>query len=319
MAKHLVTGSAGFVGSHLARTLINNNQVVHGLDNLVGGYLENIKDIEDNPNFSFIQDDIRNFKTKEEYDYIWHLAARGELYFCRNNPKEAVDINVNGTLNILNIAVNNGVQHMFFADTSAEYDNVEDNYPTKENICPNHKSPLGLYAITKMAASQFVRTYGIKNNFGTTLFRYTNIYGSSMNLNRDIPPVIGSFAKSLINNEQCYIYGDGTKRRDFLYIEDLNKFHMCAFNNRKNKKDTQTFNAGSGINYSIREIYDKVYDAVSLLEDNISNREDVIYKDDQPDEAYITMVDIIKANYLLGWKPTVSVDDGIRLTIDNIL
>ena len=85
---------------------------------------------------------------------------------------------------------------------------------------------MGYYAITKMAASQFVRSFGKSNNIGTTLFRYTNIYGPSMNLKRDIPPVVGAFTDGIFSGDDCTIYGDGSKRRDFLHIDDLSDFHI---------------------------------------------------------------------------------------------
>ena len=203
MSSHLITGAAGFVGSHLAKRLIKEGHEVYGMDSLDCGFMANIDELLDHPNFHFKNADIRNencIVAEIQIDYVWHLAARGEVWFCRDNPEEALDVNVIGTLNILKQAKRMGAKHIFFADTSAEYDSFEDDqyFPTAEWMAPNTVTPMGYYPITKMCASQFVRSFGHKNDIGTTLFRYTNIYVLSMNLDRDIPPVVGAFTSKLL-------------------------------------------------------------------------------------------------------------------------
>ena len=337
MAKHFITGVCGFVGSHLARKLLENDNEVWGIDNLVCGFDENIKDIIDDKNFHFSKLDILDeilvsFPTKlkrsrlqtimprwgGDIDYVWHLAARGEVYWCRDNPKEALDVNVKGTLNVLQLAKQGKCKHFFFADTSAEYDSFEDEqyYPTAEWMAPNTITPMGYYPITKMCASQFVRSFGKKNGFGTTLFRYTNIYGPSMNLDRDIPPVVGAFTSRLFTNQEPIIYGSGSKRRDFLYIDDLMQFHRAAFKYRSDKLDSQTYNAGSGKNYSIMEVYRKVYKACRKITRNIPSL--IEYKPNQPDEAQVTLANIEKASTDLNWEPIISFDEGVDRTVESL-
>ena len=127
----------------------------------------------------------------------------GATYFCRDFPKLAVLTNINGTISMLDIAINSKCKHFFFADSSSLYDSLvgDEYYPSAESMAPNTKTPMGIYAITKMAASQLVRSFGERHSFGTSLFRYTNIYGPSMNLQRDIPPVVGSFTSKLLTGE----------------------------------------------------------------------------------------------------------------------
>ena len=216
MSKHLVTGVCGFVGSHLARRLLAEGHQVYGVDSLVCGFAENIDDTIHHKNFLVKISDINtlpfNFlKLLGGIDSTWHLAARGETYWCRDNPEEALRANVHGTLKILDMAKNAGCRHFFFSDTSAEYDGFDDDeyFPTAEWMAPNTITPMGYYSITKMCASQFIRSFGKKNNMGTTLFRYFNVYGPSMNLERDIPPVIGSFTSKLLRGEKPIIYGTG--------------------------------------------------------------------------------------------------------------
>ena len=321
MDKHLITGVAGFVGSHLARRLVQEGHQIWGVDSLVCGFKENMKDLHFNKNFQFIQNDIRHMKTDvRKFDYVWHLAARGEVYWCRDHPKEALDVNVNGTLNILRVAKAAGCKHFFFADTSAEYDSFEDEdwmyFPASEWMAPSTITPMGYYPITKMCASRFVRSFGHKNNIGTTLFRYTNIYGPSMNLDRDIPPVVGAFTSKLLSDEEPIIYGDGTKRRDFLHIDDLTDFHIAVLKARADKKDTQTYNAGSGENHSILEVYNVVHAACRKIMKNIPSL--INHKPDQPDEAQITLANIEKAKEELGWNPTISFKEGVEKTVKSL-
>ena len=322
MAKHLITGCAGFLGSHLARRLLKEGHEVFGLDNFDCGFLANIADMKKHPNFHFKNADICNKwccdNIHTTIDFVWHLAARGELYFCRDYTEEAIDVNVKGTLNILQQAKRLRARHFFFSDTSAEYDSFteDEHYPTAEWMAPNTITPMGYYAITKMAASQFVRSFGKTNDIGTTLFRYTNIYGPSMNLERDIPPVVGSFAARIFENNTPIIYGDGSKRRDFLHIDDLTDFHMAALVVRGNRDGSETYNAGFGKNHSILQVYHKVFDACKKVKANIPSL--VEYKDDQPNEAQVTLADITKADVELAWVPKISFEEGVRKTVQSL-
>jgi len=321
MSSHLITGAAGFVGSHLAKRLIKDGHEVYGMDSLDCGFMANIDELLDHPNFHFKNADIRNencIVAEIQIDYVWHLAARGEVWFCRDNPEEALDVNVIGTLNILKQAKRMGVKHIFFADTSAEYDSFEDDqyFPTAEWMAPNTVTPMGYYPITKMCASQFVRSFGHKNDIGTTLFRYTNIYGPSMNLDRDIPPVVGAFTSKLLGGEKAIVYGDGTKRRDFLHIDDLTDFHIAALKARGDEKDTKTYNAGSGENQSISKVYSTVYAACEKITKNLTSL--INFKPDQPDEAQVTLANIEKAKEELGWEPIISFEDGVEKTVKSL-
>ena len=321
MSSHLITGAAGFVGSHLAKRLIKEGHEVYGMDSLDCGFMANIDELLDHPNFHFKNADIRNencIVAEIQIDYVWHLAARGEVWFCRDNPEEALDVNVIGTLNILKQAKRMGGKHIFFGDTSAEYDSFEDDqyFPTAEWMAPNTVTPMGYYPITKMCASQFVRSFGHKNDIGTTLFRYTNIYGPSMNLDRDIPPVVGAFTSKLLGGEKAIVYGDGTKRRDFLHIDDLTDFHIAALKARGDEKDTKTYNAGSGENQSISQVYSTVYAACEKITKNLTSL--INFKPDQPDEAQVTLANIEKAKEELGGEPIISFEDGVEKTVKSL-
>ena len=130
----LVTGVCGFVGSNLARRLLNEGHCVTGIDNMSCGFFKNIEDLMLHPgHFNFDAVDIRDYRAEEDsFDAVFHLGARGETYWCRDNVEEAIDVNVKGTLNMLKVAKDGGAEHFYFADTSAEYDSFEDEqyYPS---------------------------------------------------------------------------------------------------------------------------------------------------------------------------------------------
>jgi UDP-glucose 4-epimerase len=353
----MITGVCGFIGSNLAKRLIKEGHTVVGIDNLSVGFEENISSLKDNPRFMFLNIDIRNINVIGRYldiikirefieeqggdiEIVYHLAARGETYWCQQNPTEAIDVNISGTVNMLEIAKEFGCKHFVFADTSAEYDNIEykperaiSNYPESRTVsieqstypsrvyqAPNDKTPRGLYSITKMAASQFVRAWSDENAIGSTLFRPFNVYGQSMNLDRDIPPVIGAFIKAFIDKKQPVIFGDGSKRRDFIYIEDVVELLTRVLQFRIHMIDTQTFNMGTGINHSILEIYNYIKSDLSrrynempiefMSPKHLQNKE---Y------EAQITLADMTETNNYFNWNPSTKIEEGISKTLDSIL
>ena len=136
-----------------------------------------------------------------------------------------------------------------------------------------------------------------------------------MNLERDIPPVIGSFTSKLLRGEKPIIYGTGEKSRDFIHIDDVTNFHICALEKRAAKTDTQTYNVGTGKRYTIKEVYDKVYAECKKIDSDVSD--EIEYKPDQPDEAHTTLANIDKAKEL-GWQPEISFDEGVKLTVQSL-
>lgn len=339
----LVTGCAGFIGSHLCRKLLQMGHTVRGIDDLSVGFKENVEDLGEfnkskEGNGRFLPNDIpwnwmiRDIRDKSlpkiwaegmygDFDIIYHLAARGETYWCQQNPDQAVDVNVNGALNILEFAKMCNCKHIVFTDTSAEYDGLtgKDWYPTDEDDAPNQHTPMGIYSITKMAASQFVRAWALENNATATIFRPFNVYGPSMNLERDIPPVIGNFAVKMLKKEQCVIYGDGEKRRDFIYIDDAIDLFIKTLD-LDNARCSQTFNMGSGENYSINEIYELVFSEVinRLPLSRVCPIPHQIFKPNKPYEAQMTLADINKTRRTFDWSPKVSIEEGLLRTINDI-
>jgi len=297
----LVTGVAGFIGSNLSRNLISNNINVIGIDNLSYGVKDQI------PNgVKFFKEDIRDKQISnlfEEVDYVFHLAAKNSLIDCENNPSETHDINVNGTKNIFNISLNKGVKKVIYAESSAVYEGVEI-LPSIESItCPK-----SIYAKSKMATNTMAHELFISKGLITTGLRYFNVYGPHQDYRRTIPPVFSAFIIKMLQGESPIIYGDGSKKRDFVYVDDVNDFHLMCLNN--SQTDNKIFNIGSGKNYSVQSIYNQIK---TILKSDIKP----IYGENFDFEAQDTLANIDAAKKI-GWAPNTSISSGLKKSIDYI-
>jgi len=327
MKKVLITGVAGFVGSHTARRFLDEGWIVYGIDNFSKGYKENIEDMLPNGNFIFIAADIRDVNLAKRYarielDCVYHLAAVGDIPKCLSDPVDAVNNNIVGSLNILDVAYKTNAKHIYFADTSAVYDGISDEriFPLRENAAPNSYSPNSVYAITKTCAASLLQTFCKRFGIGYTGFRYSNIYGPSMDLTREVPPVIGGLAKKIINNEQPIIYGDGSKVREFVYIDDLVELHY-TMSEQMDSKRIITLNVGSGRPITIKDLYYVVWDICNQLKlGAVTARDDIDWRPERPDEAKRVELDrSVTRGISNGWDANTSLEDGIRKTIKSIM
>ena len=302
--KILITGVAGFVGSNLADQLLKENSFslsVIGVDNLSYGIREQI------PNsVEFHQVDIRS---KEIYplfagvDYVFHLAAKNCISDCQADPVETADVNVTGTVNVFEAAKRAKVKKVIYAESSAIYEGSQV-FPTSES----EMKPESFYAVSKICDNLFAQGY--QKYFGLKMvgLRYFNVYGPRQDYRRTIPPIMSAFIIKLLRGEPPIIYGDGSKKRDFVYIEDVNTFHIqCMTDPRTNGK---VFNIGSGKNYSVLEIYDMISEVLGV---KISP----IFKSNLPGEAQNTLADITEAKKL-GWYPKVGIKAGLKDMIEYI-
>ena len=299
--KVIITGVAGFIGSNLASRLLREGYAVIGLDNLSYGLRENIPE-----GVEFYQLDIRD---KEIYpifkgvDVVFHLAAKNCIADCQQDPVETADINVRGTVNVFEAARKAKVKKVIYAESSALYEGAK-NYPTPEE----DEAPESFYAVSKMASKYFAEAYHRFNQVKYTDLRYFCVYGPVQDYRRTIPPVMSAFIIKLLKKEPPIIYGTGEKRRDFVYIDDVNDFHLLCINDKWT--DNKVFNLGSGVNYSVNEIYHMVSE---LLEIDIPP----IKKPDLPGEARITLADITEACGL-GWRPKTDIKKGLMESISYI-
>jgi UDP-glucose 4-epimerase len=301
-SKILITGVAGFIGSNLADRLINDDKYeVIGIDNLAYGREEQIPD-----GVRFHKIDIRDkeiYSLFKDVDFVYHLAAKNSIIDCQNNPLETSDINVTGTVNVFEACKLNNVKKVIYAESSAMYEG-SDVLPTPET----EVNPQSFYSVSKFATMYFAEAYSRFYNLKSTALRYFCVYGPRQDYRRTIPPVFSSFIIKLLKGEQPYIFGTGEKRRDFVYVDDINDFHIQCMND--DRTTGKVFNLGSGKNYSINEIYNIIS---GLLKTEVKP----LYKIDQPGEAFANLADITEAKKL-DWQPKTDLTTGLLRSIEFI-
>lgn len=302
MINVLITGIAGFIGSNLADKLISlGNYNVIGIDNLAYGVKEQIPEGVDFHKLDIRSKDI--YPLFEKIDYVYHFAAKNSIVDCQNNPLETSDINVTGTVNVFEACKNAKVKKVIYAESSALYEG-SDVLPTPES----EVKPQSFYSVSKLAGMYFAEAYKRFFNLNSTALRYFCVYGPRQDYRRTVPPLFSAFIIKLLKGEKPVIYGTGEKRRDFIYVDDINDFHIqCMTDERTNGN---VYNLGSGINYSVNEIYDIIS---GLLNIDIKPE----YKPDLPGEAFANLADSSAAKSL-GWNPKTSLKDGLKKSIDFI-
>ena len=293
-----VTGVAGFVGSNLAKGLIDRGYSVVGIDDLSAGTLENI-----DPRVEFHKIDIRDpgvYPLLRGVDAVFHLAAKTSLTDCLEHPLEAASVNTVGTVNLLEAARQAKVGKFTYADTSAEYDGLSE-FPSKEDKI----RPIGVYAVSKHGGAAFCEGYRELYGMNVTVVRYFNVYGPAQDWRRVVPPVMAAFITRMLRGERPVIYGTGETRRDFIYVDDVNDLHLILL--KDPRSNGRIFNVGTGVNFSINEIY-------KFVEDLLQTGLEPIYKPDLPGEAQVTLADISAAREL-GWEPKIDIREGLRRSI----
>tara|TARA_R100001480_G_C4735410_1_gene181466 strand:- start:792 stop:1685 length:894 start_codon:yes stop_codon:yes gene_type:complete len=294
----LVTGAAGFIGSHMVDGLLNLGHEVVAIDN----------EYADNDQFYWndkamnVRGDITDYKFMKNaftnVDYVFHCAAESRIGTATENPINAVDINVKGTCTLLQIARETGVKKFLYSSTSSGYgNNPFPNVETQPDDCLNP------YSVSKIAGEKLCEMY--TNLFGlqTIIFRYFNVYGERAPKRGQYAPVIGIFERQRDAGESLTIVGDGEQRRDFVHVKDVvNANIMAAISNPDDEAYGQIYNVGTGINYSVNEIADLISDN----QVNIPSRKG---------EARITLANIDKIYKTFKWKPQIKLDDWIKETL----
>jgi len=294
----LITGVAGFIGSNLAERLVADGHRVVGLDNLAYGVIEQVPD-----RVEFHALDIRDPGTYRLYDgidVVFHLAAKNCIPDCQADPLDTFDINVRGTVHVFEASRHARVRKVVYAESAALYEGAT-TLPSREA----DTSPQSFYALSKAAARLAAHGFERYANLKTTALRYFCVYGPRQDYRRTVPPVMSAFILKLLRGEQPVIYGTGEKRRDFVYVDDVNDFHvLCAVDGRT---DGATYNLGSGTSHSVREIFDRV---ARLVGSGLTPR----HEGNLPGEAEETRADITRAR-ALGWAPRIDLETGLKRSI----
>ena len=247
----LITGGAGFIGSHIANELLKDNKVVI-LDNLSSGNINNLKN-PTHENLEIIKEDIRDVdldKITHNIDYIFHLAAMASVPLSIDKPVECTDINLNATVKLLKSAVNNNVKKIIFSSSSSVYGQNK-NMPLKESEQPMPMSP---YAASKASCEFYLKSFEDSYGLNYTSLRYFNVFGPGQDKNSQYAAVIPNFISRLLEGKQPEIYGDGEQTRDFVFIDDVVKANINAAKSDYNG----IINVASGEKISINQLYDIV-------------------------------------------------------------
>jgi len=300
--KYLVTGGAGFIGSHIVEELVRKGEEVTVIDNLSFGKLENLEKVNDKINF--IEGDIRNLELLqnefEGADFILHQAALRSVPKSLEAPEEYHDVNVNGTLNVLKAALENNVKKVVFASSSSIYGDAKE-FPQKETHTPNPISP---YAKTKLEAEKLCKEYSEKG-IETVSLRYFNVFGPKQDPSSQYAAVIPKFITSVLNNKQPIIYGDGKQSRDFTFVKNVVNANIKACQEKINK---ETINIACQKSITINELLRKI--------NNILGKDiQAIYDDPRPGDAKHTLADTSKQKELLKLD-LIDFDQGLKETVE---
>ena len=296
--KLIVTGGCGFIGSHFVDLCVEKNDDLIILDSLLTGKMENIIDSKKSGRVEFLNNDIRNLnEIKSKFidaDAIVHFAAYTGVMESLEKPLEFTDVNVMGTLNLLEICREFNIPKFILASTGAVYGNQM--APFHETMIPD---PLSPYAASKVAAENFCKSYGNIYDITTTVLRFTNVYGPRKSFG-PYANVIPKFVRSILNNSPITIFGDGTQQRDFVFVKDIANACYSAIKSGKN----DTYNIGTGKNTSLNEL-------ITLLEEIFPQKIQKQYVDFRTGESKIAYSSIEKAKSHFSYFPQYSLRDGI--------
>ena len=312
----LVTGGAGFIGSHIVEYLLKNGiKSVRIVDNLATGNMNNIKPFLDQySNLEFIYGDLSNYNTcmmaVKDIDIICHQAALGSIPRSITDPLSTHRANVDGFINLLHAARDVGIKRIVYASSSSVYG--DDNNKTKKE--ENIGKPLSLYAMSKyineMYAMNYTKMYGME----CIGLRYFNVFGPRQNPNGPYAAVIPKFIKMIKNHEIPTINGDGNHSRDFTYVGNIVLGNILALTTQNKECFGEVFNIGAGGNVTILDLYHAISDVLDIHLDNSP-----IFGKERHGDMLHSMADISKAKRFLGYIPRNSFNEGIELTISSYI
>ncbi|MDO8512142.1 MAG: SDR family oxidoreductase [bacterium] len=305
MAKYLITGGAGFIGSNIARELVKKKHKVIILDNLFSGRLSNLEDIKDK--VEFINGDIRNFETVKKavtgVDYVLHQAALRGVYQSVKDPQAVNETNITGTLNLLVASRDAKVKRFVFASSSSVYGLIG-NKKNIETLPPKPESP---YALTKLTGEEYCRLFYKIFGLKTISLRYFNVFGPYQNPDDSYAAVIPIFVKNALNDRPSEIHGTGKQSRDFTYIANVVQANIKASTSPK-AIFGEVYNIAAGQNTSIQQLHNQIQ---KDLKKNIKPTQKPQRQGDTPR----SFADISKANKYLNYAPKINFESGLKKTL----
>ena len=330
MSKILITGAAGFIGSQLAYKLYKQGNDVSLFDNFSYGHDDNLIFEDKDFRTEIYHKDIRDKEfldklfEEKKFDVIYHFAGITPLPDCQNNPSEAVDVNVRGTVVLLDLVRKYGVKKFVFASTSAVYENNKDFPSVEEKV----EKPTLIYPSTKWSAEQFCRAYSLGYNIPIVIFRFANVFGPHIDCLRTQPPVMGYIIRELFNGKPPVLHSTGNQERDFVYVDDLIELAILVLKS----ESFDIVNVSTGKTISINKIADIIKEKMNCKDIKIEYADTSHYWINYPElyeGAYPINNELLEHEVLkytclsndhakekYGWEPKTSIEDGIQKTVD---
>lgn len=299
--KTLVTGGAGFIGSHIADALIERGHEVHVLDNLSTGRRHNIPS-----RASFFEQDIRSdaaadLMADHQYEVLLHHAAQMDVRRSVEDPGFDADVNIGGLLNLMEAGVANGLTSVVFASSGGAIYG-EPKYTPQDTDHPLR--PVSPYGVAKLASEKYLRYYRRQHGVRVVSLRYANVYGPRQNPNGEAG-VVAIFARQMLAGEQPVIYGDGTQTRDYVCVDDVVEANLAALESRKDG----VFNVGTGCEVSVNELFRQLREVTGT---EVKER----HAPAKPGEQQRSVLGYERTTDMLGWQPTIDLKAGLSRTVD---
>jgi UDP-glucose 4-epimerase len=305
MARYLITGGAGFIGSNIARKLVGLGEEVVILDDFSTGKRENLDDIKDC--VKVIEGDICDIGIVRQAtagaDYVLHHAAVVSVVRSVEDPLRSNAVNIDGTLNCLQVAREAGVRRFVYAASSSAYgDSAE--LPKREDMAAN---PLSPYGVAKLVGEMYCKVYYDIYGLETVSLRYFNIFGPYQDPHSQYAAVIPIFITSLLKGERPVIYGDGEQSRDFTFIDNAVEANLGAL--KSDKAPGSVVNVACGARFTLNEILERLWDLTG-------SKIEAAYTDPRPGDIKHSLGDITAARDLLGYDPKITFEEGLRRTVE---
>jgi UDP-N-acetylglucosamine/UDP-N-acetylgalactosamine 4-epimerase len=305
----LVTGGAGFIGANLVSALLQDERVtfVKVLDNLATGSADNIEEFTSNTKFHFIEGDICDYntclKSCEEIDLISHQAALGSVPRSINDPLTTNEVNITGTLNIFTAAKEKKIKRVVYAASSSTYGD-DPGLPKLENKIGK---PLSPYAVTKYVNELYAQVYAGIYGMELIGLRYFNIFGPKQNPQGPYAAVVPLFIKGLLENKSPVINGDGSHSRDFTYVDNAVQANIISLFTKNTEAVNQVYNIACGHQTSLLQLF-------NYLKREAGSPLEAIHGAERIGDVKHSLADVTKAQKLLGYEPTISVEEGLKKT-----
>jgi len=306
----LVTGGAGFIGSHVVESLLKSNHNVIVYDNFSSGHLDNLP-AEKPDNLKIIEGDILDYEnlysSMKGVNYVSHHAAQLEIFLAQNDPLRDLHVNTIGTLNVLRAAKQNNVSKVVNISSACVYGQATGHTSENDTLTPNWD-----YGVSKLAAEKYAKIFNDYKGLPTVSLRYGIVYGEREWYRRVLP----IFLKRVINNQAPVVFGEGDQVRDFIYVKDVVEFHnICMFDSRANGF---SFNVGTGIATTVKQLADTILKVSKLDLDVIyeNTREGefssiIRGKKRNSAELGTMLLNMTQAFNILGWKPATTLEEGL--------